>query len=247
MSDKATEVWKRIHNNIFSDGLIAQIQRLHDVSHSALYSSVYDLGFVAHAAQYQDIYTLSRVASSALQIPILNREEYWEQFSQSIITLTEELQDIISEINWEPSNELTNSINCTIQDTVSFQKETKSEITLGIPTDKPLTKNYIRQNIWNILGILLSIISILLYFAPNPNEEVMIDNQHTMIEQNNEQLELDRKRNELLQQLCDTVQAINEETDIAGDQTDTLIEQPNDLTQAADSPSGDDTANGEQQ
>lgn len=257
MAEKATEAWKRIHNNAFPDGLIAQIQRIHDLNHAGCTtfdSSIHDLSLVARAALNQGIYDVSRAAASAIQIPLLNSQEDWKQFSQSIVTLAEEFQDIITEINWEPSDELTDSINCALQEAASFQNETNAEIPSELSARKSLPKDYIKTNIWNILGILLNIISILLYFAPNPIEGTTLNNQQSIIirnqqiiEQNNEQLQLDRERNELLQKLCDTVQAIDDETNLLGEQPDSLVEQDNEPIQTVDSPSSDDAADSKQQ
>lgn len=148
---------------------------------------------------------------------------------------------------WVPSESLIHSINATLQSVIEYQEHAESEIDLDIPTDKPLTSEYIKTNIWSILGVLLGLIQILLFFMPNKDLQTIIEQNQQIIEQNDEQLQLDRERNELLQKLCDTVQAIDDETGILGEQFDPLVEQDDDLEQTLDSPSSDNTTDGEQQ
>lgn len=150
-------------------------------------------------------------------------------------------------LEWVPSESLIHSINATLQSVIEYQEHAESEIDLDIPTDKPLTSEYIKTNIWSILGVLLGLIQILLFFMPNKDLQTIIEQNQQIIEQNDEQLQLDRERNELLQKLCDTVQAIDDETGILGEQFDPLVEQDDDLEQTLDSPSSDNTTDGEQQ
>lgn len=257
MADKATEAWKRIYRNAIPDSAISQVQNLLLDSTYSLIQSIQPILQNALEPVFKQlaetVTTYHRVQNSYKCTPTMinsvcfDATRDWTQFWQSASVVAEELQNILDEIGWCPSDDLTNSINHTIQEVVSFQKETNAEIPFEIPSDKPLTKDYIRQNIWSILGILLGLLQILLFFMPNEDQQMIIEQNKQIIKQNDEQLQLDRERNELLQKLCDTVQAIDDETGILREQLDSLVEQDDNLEQTLDSPSSDDATDSEQQ
>lgn len=257
MADKATEMWERIYRNAIHDSVITQVQSLLLDSTYSLIQSIQPVLQAPLEPIFKQlaeaISTYRRLQNSYVYTPTridsvcFDATQDWTQFWQSAAIVAEELEDILDEKGWYPSDDLTDSINCTIQEVVSFQKETNVEVPLEIPTDKPLTKDYIKQNIWSILGLLLGFIQILFFFMPNQDLQAIIEQNQQIIEQNDKQLQLARERNKLLQQLCDTVQAIDDETGILGEQLEPLVEQDNDLIQTANSPSSDDAADSEQQ
>lgn len=263
MAEKATEIWQRIHDRASNEGLISQAQRMQAYIdrlqiHENLQNSLITLSnglleYVANTAIESQRAT-AELAASALQDSILHNARIHEQLSQSIYALVDSLKSLLIEIDWEPSDELADSVNATLQEAAAFQESAKAEIPLDLPTDKPLTKEYIRTNIWNILSVLLGLIQILLFFVPDSDQQTIIENQRVIIEQNQkiieqneEQLHLDKERNHLLQSILNTLQAVDDETGIFGDQSDSLVEQETNLAQTPDSPRSDDTTDRQQQ
>lgn len=263
MAEKATEIWQRIYNQMPAESLSIQAQRMQacldrlqiheNLQNSLMAFSNKALEF-ASSAVLECQRTTVEFAASALQDSILHNARVHEQLSQSICALIDSLKSPLVETDWAPSDELADSVNATLQEAAAFQENAKAGIPLDLPTDKPLTKEYIRTNIWNILSVLLNLISILLLFVPDSDQQTIIENQQVIIEQNQkiieqneDPLQLDKERNHLLQSILDTLQAVDDETGIFGDQSDSLVEQDSNLAQPSDSPCSDDTTNSQQQ
>lgn len=236
------------------DGAVALMQKLQEQMQPLVHSANIPASLLAIQERFS---RMSQIHENALKVSNLASQVLTNRIYD---TITANLQTInalsgivatqsipVDIFDWIPSESLIHSINVTLQSVIEYQEHAESEIDLDIPTDKPLTSEYIKNNILSILGLLFSLISILLYFMPNKDLQTIIEQNQQIIEQNNEQLQLDRERNELLQQLCDTVQAIDDETGILGEPLDSLLEQDDDLEQTMDSPSSDDAADSEQQ
>nr|WP_300185921.1 hypothetical protein [uncultured Agathobaculum sp.] len=236
------------------DGAVALMQKLQEQMQPLVHSANIPASLLAIQERFS---RMSQIHENALKVSNLASQVLTNRIYDTITANLQTINDLsgivatqsipVDIFDWVPSESLIHSINVTLQSVIEYQEHAESEIDLDIPTDKPLTSEYIKNNILSILGLLFSLISILLYFMPNKDLQTIIEQNQQIIEQNNEQLQLDRERNELLQQLCDTVQAIDDETGILGEQLDSLLEQDDDLEQTMDSPSSDDAADSEQQ
>ncbi len=236
------------------DGAVALMQKLQEQMQPLVDSANIPASLLAIQERFS---RMSQIHENAMKVSNLASQVLTNRIYDTMTANLQTINDLsgivatqsipVDVLEWVPSESLIHSINATLQSVIEYQEHAESEIDLDIPTDKPLTSEYIKNNILSILGLLFSLISILLYFMPNKDLQTIIKQNQQIIEQNNEQLQLDRERNELLQQLCDTVQAIDDETGILGEQLDPLVEQDDDLEQTLDSPSSDDTADGEQQ
>lgn len=247
------------HNYKFGRGLppngaVALMQKLQEQMQPLVHSANIPASLLAIQERFS---RMSQIHENVLKVSSLASQVLTTRIYDTIIANLQTINDLsdivatrsipIDILEWMPSASLIQSINATLQSIIEYQEHAESEIDLDIPTDKPLTSEYIKNNILSILGLLLGLIQILLFFMPNEDLQTIIEQNQQIIEQNDEQLQLDRERNELLQQLCDTVQAIDDETGILGEQLDSLVEQDDDLEQTLDSPSSDDATDSEQQ
>lgn len=236
------------------DGAVALMQKLQEQMQPLVHSANIPASLLAIQERFS---RMSQIHENALKVSNLASQVLTNRIYDTITANLQTINDLsgivatqsipVDIFDWVPSESLIHSINVTLQSVIEYQEHAESEIDLDIPTDKPLTSEYIKNNILSILGLLFSLISILLYFMPNKDLQTIIEQNQQIIEQNNEQLQLDRERNELLQQLCDTVQAIDDETGILREQLDSLVEQDDDLEQTLDSTNSDDATNSEQQ
>lgn len=236
------------------DGAVALMQKLQEQMQSLVDSANISAPLLAIQEQFS---RMSQIHENALKVSSLASQMLTTRIYDTMAANLQTINDLsgivatrsipVDILEWVPSESLIQSINATLQSIIEYQEHAESEIDLDIPTDKPLTSEYIKTNIWNILGVLFGLISILLYFKPNKDLQTIIEQNQQIIEQNDEQLQLDRERNDLLQQLCDTIQAIDDETGILGEQLDSLVEQDDNLEQTLDSPSSDDATDSEQQ
>lgn len=236
------------------DGAVALMQKLQEQMQPLVDSANIPASLLAIQERFS---RMSQIHENAMKVSNLASQVLTNRIYDTMTSNLQTINDLsgivatqsipVDVLEWVPSESLIHSINATLQSVIEYQEHAESEIDLDIPTDKPLTSQYIKNNILSILGLLFNLISILLYFMPNKDLQTIIIQNQQIIEQNDEQLQLDRERNELLQQLCDTVQAIDDETGILGEQLDPLVEQDDDLEQTLDSPSSDDTTDGEQQ
>lgn len=235
------------------DGAVALMQKLQEQMQPLVHSANIPASLLAIQERFS---RMSQIHENALKVSNLASQVLTNRIYDTMIANLQTINDLsgivatrsipVDILEWVPSASLIQSINATLQSIIEYQEHAESEIDLDIPTDKPLTSEYIKNNILSILGLLFSLISILLYFMPNKDLQTIIEQNQQIIEQNDEQLQLDRERNELLQQLCDTVQAIDDETGILSEQLDSLVEQDDDLEQTMDSPSNDDTSDSKQ-
>ena len=235
------------------DGAVALMQKLQEQMQPLVDSA----NIPASLLEIQERFSrMSQIHENALKVSNLASQVLTNRIYDTMISNLQTINDLsgivatrsipVDILEWVPSASLIQSINATLQSIIEYQEHAESEIDLDIPTDKPLTSEYIKNNILSILGLLLGLIQILLFFMPNEDLQTIIEQNQQIIEQNDEQLQLDRERNELLQQLCDTVQAIDDETGILSEQLDSLVEQDDDLEQTMDSPSNDDTSDSKQ-
>lgn len=236
------------------DGAVALMQKLQEQMQPLVHRA--NISATLLATQ-ERLSRMSQIHENALKISSLASQvlttRIYDTMTANLQTIND-FSDIVATqsipvdiLEWMPSASLIQSINATLQSIIEYQEHAESEIDFDIPTDKPLTSEYIKNNILSILGLLFGLIQILLFFMPNEDLQTIIEQNQQIIEQNDEQLQLDRERNELLQQLCNTVQTIDDETGILREQLDSLVEQNDDLEQTLDSPSSDDTADSKQQ
>lgn len=236
------------------DGAVALMQKLQEQMQPLVHSANIPASLLAIQERFsrmsqihENVLKVSSLASQVLTTRIYNTMAANLQTINDLSSIVATRSIPVDILEWVPSESLIHSINATLQSIIEYQEHAESEINLDIPTDKPLTSEYIKTNIWSILSVLLGLIQILLFFMPNEDLQTIIEQNQQIIKQNDEQLQLDRERNELLQQLCDTVQAIDDETGILSEQLDSLVEQDNEPIQTLDSPSNDDTSDRKQQ
>ncbi len=250
MAEKVTEIWQRIYDQMPYEGLI---KRIHEIQEHTSYFQIdrnLQNSFLALSKRFSDKNLASwsapvELVTSTLQKGFLYSTRL-QEYSLSICALAGKLKES-TELNWNPSDVLTDSVNTTLQEASAFQKNAQAGISLDLPIDQPLTKEYIKSNLGIILECLGLLLTILFFFWPNPNEQVIIEQNQQIIKQNNEQLQLDKERNQLLQSIFDTLQTVDDETGIFREQSDAFVEQDSNLSQTPDSPGSDNATNSQQQ
>ena len=148
------------------------------------------------------------------------------QLIQPNITRLIQLQDRLSQLTeqefrlvqdeFEPSDELVESVNSTLHKANDLNDETA-----GMPC-LFLNKSFIKEN---LIGILSLILTILFQLAPNAEHQKIIRQNDQIIEQNQKIIELDEKRNELLQDIANTVHLLSEDMNFAIE-SDEVVHSP---------------------
>ena len=195
------------------------------------YSQIANISYVLQTLQesfstYQQMQ--EKIATVALQMQsqldtILQQTVRFIPTVPTIITQLTELQNRLSQLTdlefqhlqdeFEPSDELVESLNSTLQKATNMSDETADMPCLS------LSKSFIKEN---LIGILSLILTILFQLAPNAEHQKTIRQNDQIIEQNQKIIELDEKRNELLQDLANTVHLLSEDMNFPIDQEQTV-------------------------
>ena len=169
-----------------------------------------------------------KIATVALQMQsqldtILQQTVRFIPTVPTIITQLTELQNRLSQLTdlefqhlqdeFEPSDELVESLNSTLQKATNMSDETADMPCLS------LNKSFIKEN---LIGILSLILTIFFQIAPNAEHQKIIRQNDQIIEQNQKIIELDEKRNELLQDIANTVHLLSEDMNLPIDQEQTV-------------------------
>lgn len=260
-----------LNNYVLPDGLISAMKTLQDAQ--LPYSSLFEAS--KELQKSLEIYTtLSQQITGAISLLKTDAVTQGLQYAQLIQSL-QKLDDTVHRweheqtqnepTSWEPSDTLVQSIDVSMKKAAEFPLQTEQTNLQNTSISEPITKSYVKEHMLEIVSLLLAIISFLYTYIQDQqsseqtqemihNQEIIIsqnaeiiESRQTIIAQNQRKLDLEEERNNLLEALVVTLQAVNDESDIFGDQTDTVIEESDDLAQAVNSPSSDNTANREQQ
>lgn len=120
---------------------------------------------------------------------------------------------------WFPSADLLTDIKTAAEGASSYAPQYSEDVNHQLKNLMSPTMAYVREHVWDIVQTFVAIVSVLLYFAPNKDQQKIIENQETIIAQNQQSLILDQQKNQLLEDICVALNNIFDETNVFDDPT----------------------------